>query len=248
MAQMTFQKKRELALASIESLIKTGIDLPGRRLLLGAQVSTENPDLDVNAQLALNVRVGMYALETMYFPSPGEEPKEHIDVEIVSYGGDLYHALGIYDRIAMSPCPVHIHVSGPCMSGGALILQAGTKRLISPHSRLMLHYGFTWDEGTSDPRRIAESLREHEELMSRCVAIFLSRSNQEELAKDMVIQLRKEMEGCSIQSITGIARQLGTRRLAERMMRSTIMPIESYFDAKECKRLGFVDDIEYSCI
>jgi ATP-dependent protease ClpP protease subunit len=72
------------------------------------------------------------------------------------------------------------------MSGGSIILQAAAKRLISPNSRLMLHYGFTWDEGTSDPRRLRENLREHEQTMDTLVNIYYSRGKTAKLTKRML--------------------------------------------------------------
>ncbi len=158
-------------------LMERGIDLVNRRMIIGIPFMEHNVDNDVGFPLAANFQAGLHVLQHMYVPIKDTQPREHIEIEFSSYGGDLYSSLGIYDmlrRVTVS-VPVHMYVYGPCMSGGSLILQAATKRYMSPNSKLMIHYGFTWDEGTSDPDRLRENLREHEETMDAIVGIYLSR-------------------------------------------------------------------------
>lgn len=167
-------------------LLDKGIDLVNRRMIIGIPYMEHNTDNDVNFPLAANFFTGLHALEYFYVPEAGKPPKDHIDIEFVSYGGDVYTSLGIFDRLVMSSVPVHMYVYGPCMSGGSIILQAAEKRFISPHSRLMLHYGFMADEGTSDPKRLKEVVREHEELMETLTLIYLSRAKKNILTKKIL--------------------------------------------------------------
>lgn len=178
--------KSGIALERTTLLLEKGIDLVGRRMIVGIPYMEHNTDNDVGFPLAANFFTGLHALENFYVSETGRPPKGHIDIEFVSYGGDVYTSLGIFDRLVMSTVPVHMYVYGPCMSGGSIILQAATKRFISPNSKLMLHYGFTEDEGTSDPRRLKELMREHDQLMDSLVQIYLSRANTEKLTREVL--------------------------------------------------------------
>lgn len=67
--------------------------------------------------------------------------EEQIHVIINNPGGDYYHGMAIYDSIKNSKCHITITVYGHAMSMASIILQAADVRIISPSSRLMIHYG-----------------------------------------------------------------------------------------------------------
>jgi len=67
--------------------------------------------------------------------------QEPINIILNNPGGDWYHGMAIYDSILSSKCHVRIEVVGMAMSMGAVILQAGNERVISPNSKFMMHYG-----------------------------------------------------------------------------------------------------------
>lgn len=167
----------------IELLMEQGIDLVHRKMIVGVSYMECNIDGGVEFPLAANFLTGLHVLEHLYEPPPGEPGVEDIEIEFMSYGGDLMLSLAIYDRLMRVSVPVNIYVYGPCESGGSLILQAATKRYISQNAALMLHYGFTGDEGTSDPRRLKESVRHHKHLMDTLVNIYLRRCNRALLTK-----------------------------------------------------------------
>lgn len=68
--------------------------------------------------------------------------KERILVILNTPGGCVYNAMAIYDRIKDSPCKVIVRGYGSVMSAGALILQAGDERQISPNTTIMVHNGY----------------------------------------------------------------------------------------------------------
>lgn len=68
---------------------------------------------------------------------------EPITVIMNNIGGSEYHGFAIYDAILCSQSHVTIKVMGHAMSMGSIILQAADKRIMSPTSRQMIHYG-TW--------------------------------------------------------------------------------------------------------
>lgn len=85
--------------------------------------------------------------------------KNPINVNLLSYGGDLYAGFAIYDVLTRSKCDVIIRGFGAIMSAGSIILQAATPgyRLLYPHAAVMLHAGTESFEGTpADFQRWAE--------------------------------------------------------------------------------------------
>lgn len=67
--------------------------------------------------------------------------KKPITVYLNTVGGLITSGLGAYDLIlsVKKECPVNIVATGACMSMGVIVLQAGTKRLATPHTAFLLH-------------------------------------------------------------------------------------------------------------
>lgn len=65
------------------------------------------------------------------------------DIQIVldSDGGDVNLGLATYDAIQNCTNSIEIRVEGVAMSMGSIILQAADKRVITKHSRIMIHIG-----------------------------------------------------------------------------------------------------------
>lgn len=74
---------------------------------------------------------------------------EELTVLLSTYGGELYHAFGIYDLLKSRPERIRIVCNGPVMSAGTIILMAGDVREMTPLSYLMVHYGFDMQESQS---------------------------------------------------------------------------------------------------
>jgi ATP-dependent Clp protease protease subunit len=70
-----------------------------------------------------------------------EDPEKDITMYINSPGGSVTAGLAIYDAMQYVRCDVSTVCVGQSASFGAVLLTAGTKgkRLILPHSRVMLH-------------------------------------------------------------------------------------------------------------
>jgi ATP-dependent Clp protease protease subunit len=67
--------------------------------------------------------------------------KKPITIYLNTVGGLITSGLGAYDLILSMrrECPVNIMATGACMSMGVIVLQAGTKRLATPHTTFLLH-------------------------------------------------------------------------------------------------------------
>lgn len=73
--------------------------------------------------------------------------KEDIEVEINSYGGDVYSGSVIYSRLKAYQGKVTVHVVGIAASMASIIAMAGDEVLMSPTSQMMIHNVSTITEG-----------------------------------------------------------------------------------------------------
>jgi ATP-dependent Clp protease protease subunit len=64
-----------------------------------------------------------------------------ITVHMQTIGGCWYAGMGIYDSVKRSPYDVNIIGYSQICSMGTLIMQAATKRLLTPNSIFMCHFG-----------------------------------------------------------------------------------------------------------
>ena len=66
-----------------------------------------------------------------------------ITIHMQSVGGEWSDGMAIYDAIAMSRCHVTIIAYGQAESMSSIIFQAADRRLITPNTYFMSHYGST---------------------------------------------------------------------------------------------------------
>lgn len=154
---------------AIENFFNFSIEPKSRMLFIGSHSpeSKDEKESGVDAKMAERVVKGLTTLATI-------NPREEIIVIMNTPGGDMAHGWAIYDAIALCPCPVTIKVLGQAMSMGCVILQAAKKRLIASHANIMIHYGSSKQEGTSDEvERGVKNWREHDLAMME--NIFLAR-------------------------------------------------------------------------
>lgn len=90
-----------------------------------------------------------------------QKKDQDINLYINSPGGAVDDTLAIYDTIQYLPCDVATYCIGKAMSGGAIVLAAGTKgkRYALPHAKVMIHqpYGGVYGQ-TSDVLIQAEEI------------------------------------------------------------------------------------------
>lgn len=113
-----------------------GLALPSRTLYMGSEWADrdDKSEMGVDFKLADHIIKGLHILNSM-------DNKNDIRLILNNVGGDEYHGLAIYDAVKASFAPVKIIVYGQVMSMGSVILQAGSKRTVSPHSTMMVHMG-----------------------------------------------------------------------------------------------------------
>ena len=89
-------------------------------------------------------------------------PNTSINLNIASYGGDVYAMLGLVDYIRGLDVQVNTHCVGTCMSAASVLLACGTGlRTISPHGTVMVHEGSAFEAGkTTDVMKGVDHLKE----------------------------------------------------------------------------------------
>lgn len=89
-------------------------------------------------------------------------PDKDINMNITSYGGDVYAMLGLVDYIRSFPVKVNTHCIGTCMSAASVLLACGTGvRTMSKNSTVMVHEGSAFEAGkTTDVMKGVDHLKD----------------------------------------------------------------------------------------
>lgn len=69
----------------------------------------------------------------------GEDPEKEITIYINSPGGEVQSGLAAYDLLKLMKSPIRTVCIGEAASMGAILFLAGDKRVVLPHSTIMIH-------------------------------------------------------------------------------------------------------------
>ena len=124
---------------------------PTRTLYIGSGQYTEDTETGVDGKLAEDIIKAIHVLDS----------EKHADFNIIlnCIGGDQVHGFAIIDKIKSCKNFVTATVFGYAHSMGAAILQAADKRIMSPSSRMMIHYGRT--EISGDMGKVYANINEN---------------------------------------------------------------------------------------
>lgn len=103
------------------------------------------------------------------------EERKPIRVLIFSPGGDLYATLGLIDIMLLSKTPIYTYNMGIAMSGGLLLLLAGSKRFALPRSSVLIHSGSSGQGGTYE--QIEAQTEAYKKLMKIMKDYIIERTN-----------------------------------------------------------------------
>jgi ATP-dependent protease ClpP protease subunit len=123
----------------IDKFFDYDLSIPTRTIFIGSADSDEEGESGVDAAMLERVVKCMHILDN--FDADSKTGKSPITIVMNNPGGYTYDAMGIYDAIRASKNHVTIKVVGVAMSAGTVILQAADKRVLSPNSSFMIHYG-----------------------------------------------------------------------------------------------------------
>jgi ATP-dependent Clp protease protease subunit len=114
----------------------------------------------------------LYAVMTRFDNFVQHNRDQDINLNLSSYGGDVYSMLGIIDYFQTLPVDVNTHCIGACMSAAAVILACGTgTRTMTANSTVMVHEGSAFESGkTSDVLKGADHLKKLQSNINRIMA------------------------------------------------------------------------------
>ena len=126
----------------IDQFCNHGIFIPTKTINLSGDVDEALYDMAICGLHALDSKTG------------------DITIKLMSDGGSVAIARGIYDLIRGCKNRVRIICYGEVSSAGSIILQAGDTRIMSTNSKLMLHIG---NEGVpvDHPRNVDRLVEQH---------------------------------------------------------------------------------------
>ena len=154
-------------------LIEHGIDIRGRTIYLQGEVDSEN--------IHKFVKLIRYLDKT-----DGE-----ITVILDSEGGDVNLGFAAYDSIKECRNPVEVRVMGVAMSMGSIILQAADNRVMTKHSRIMIHRGQMEVGGHFND--VKRAVKENDDMDKICLDIYFEKITDKDPSFKMV-QLQKMLD------------------------------------------------------
>lgn len=144
---------------------------------------------------AVDIRDRMYCRRVLYFTDEfnretccelnmqlmlleSEAPGEPIMLYIDSPGGSVDSGLAIYDTIRMMSSPVTTVVAGMAASMGSIVFLAGEKRIMLPHSRLLIHDPYIPSGTSGKPLILQEELEKLMKVREQTAKIIAERTGQ----------------------------------------------------------------------
>ena len=98
----------------VDELVVFGYDLKQRRVYLGTPVNCLSADSQIGEISPESAEMFSRVLDRM----EDEFSRKPIEVHLSTFGGCVYSALKIIDRLESSTCQIKIIASGPIMSAG----------------------------------------------------------------------------------------------------------------------------------
>jgi ATP-dependent Clp protease protease subunit len=141
--------------------------IPTRTIYMGSELFSDEDFSESGTEAAMAERQikNIHILDNLK-----DEP---ITIIMNNVGGDEYHGMAIYDAIKACKSYITIKVYGHAMSMGSIILQAADRRVMSPNSRQMIHYGTWGSEGhAKTTQKWAEEGKKCDKLMEQ---LYLSK-------------------------------------------------------------------------
>jgi ATP-dependent Clp protease protease subunit len=118
---------------SLDNFLNHDLYTDTRTIWFSCPADEDGIDCDIDADTARTIIKSLHVL--------AHQSKEPITIMMNSKGGDVGHAMAIYDAIRACPCQVTIQVMGHAWSMAAVILQAADKRVLQPSATVMVHDG-----------------------------------------------------------------------------------------------------------
>lgn len=154
----------------------------------GAAIATRRPLEDKIEEKLLDKRIlilhgetgekmcNMACKELVYLGSLSKEP---IKIILNSVGGEVYHAMLIYNTLTSlkkKGIKVTLEARGLAASMGVIILQGGSKRLATKYTRFLMHEITSWAFGKAS--KVEEEAREAKKVNEMLYQILSERTGK----------------------------------------------------------------------
>lgn len=142
------------------SMIENGVDPHSRTLYLIGEIDEDSARKFIVAFRTLDAKSGV------------------ITVVLNSGGGNEADGYAVFDTIKMAKNNVRIEVFGMCQSIAAVILQAGSERILAPEVSFMIHHGNIGMDAQTDQDKVVATARQIQIGNKRYHRILASASGQ----------------------------------------------------------------------
>lgn len=106
---------------------------------------------------------------------------EELTVRINSRGGEVDHAIGIFNFLRNHPADIIVRVDGVAMSSGSIIAMAGDKIIMPANTVMMIHNPWTFAAGNAKQLRAQAEVLEKFEAVLREVYVARTGKTEEEI-------------------------------------------------------------------
>jgi ATP-dependent protease ClpP protease subunit len=163
-----------------------GINMSTRTIYLGS-VGTDSNDAETGTDYAMAERAikGLHILE--------HTNNQPITILTNNFGGDVIHAMAIFD--AIKQCKSHVTVIGYgyVCSAASIIMQSADERVLSPYSVFMFHAG-TDAHAENHPKSIEKWLHFNKKYGSKINSILLNSINLKRQEDKLPLMTKEEFE------------------------------------------------------
>jgi ATP-dependent Clp endopeptidase proteolytic subunit ClpP len=165
----------------IDQLHDYKLYIPARTIYMSSELVDMDSESGVDSSMVERFLKNLLILE-----STSTEP---ITVILNNIGGDVYHGLAIYDAIKCCKSKIIMKVFGHAMSMGSVILQAASKRSMSPNAKQMIHYGTSYMAGHA--KTVQKQAQEESKLDKWMERMYLERIREKN--PDYTLEQLKEL-------------------------------------------------------
>lgn len=153
----------------IDKFFDYELHIPTRTIWCGSVSADDGAETGTDFQMAERLIKGLWILDKSA-PS-GEQP---ITILMNNLGGNEYHCFAMYD--AIKACKNHVTIIGigHVMSAGSIMFQAADERIMTPHARMMIHYG-TWFVPEDHPKNVYKTADEGKKIDKIMKDMYLER-------------------------------------------------------------------------
>jgi ATP-dependent Clp endopeptidase proteolytic subunit ClpP len=221
----------------VDQFMENDIYLPTRTIYMGsASTDDEGCESGVDHMMAEQMIKTLHILDNQDAESrKGNKP---ITIIMNNPGGEVYHGLAIYDAIRNCKNHITIKVYGHAMSMGSWILQAADYRVMTPNSRIMIHYGY--DGGDAHSKTFQKYALEGDKINKLMEDVFLEKIEDNKITQEEYLHLIGKDKEISKLHSSSKRKMIDINREKLELM----LNFDTFIDAEMALKLNLIDEIE----